>query len=163
LQAAATASIQSKLSKAMTAPGLVLMRGFSARRDFPTQWYQFLNPTPGSAQQLMMDITRRFPFFTQGLTIKISSVVVVADIPATAVNSPSFYLSGTKLSNAPVNFGPDPQYGTMQYSVTECRDTAGVWNILNSPSTSPVGSPITNGDITDLYVIYYYSLVKSNE
>jgi len=162
LQAAATASIQSKLSKAMTAPGLVLMRGFSARRDFPTQWYQFLNPTPGSAQQLMMDITRRFPFFTQGLTIKISSVVVVADIPATAVNSPSFYLSGTKLSNAPVNFGPDPQYGTMQYSVTECRDTAGVWNILNSPSTSPVGSPITNGDITDLYVIYYYSLVKSN-
>jgi hypothetical protein len=35
LQAAATASIQSKLSKAMTAPGLVLMRAFSARRDFP--------------------------------------------------------------------------------------------------------------------------------
>lgn len=162
LQAAATASIQSKLSKAMTAPGLVLMRGFSARRDFPTQWYQFLNPTPGSAQQLVMDITRRFPFFTQGLTIKISSVVMVADIPATAVNSPNFYLSGTKLSNAPVTFGPDPLYGAMQYSVTKCRDTAGVWNIVNTVSTSPVGSPITNGDITDLYVIYYYSLVKSN-
>jgi hypothetical protein len=162
LQAAATASIQSKLSKAMTAPGLVLMRGFSARRDFPTQWYQFLNPTPGSTQQLVMDITRRFPFFTQGLTIKISSVVMVADIPATAVNSPNFYLSGTKLSNAPVTFGPDPLYGAMQYSVTHCRDTAGVWNVVNTVTTSPVGSPITNGDITDLYVIYYYSLVKSN-
>jgi hypothetical protein len=162
LQTAATASIQSKLSKAMTAPGLVLMRAFSARRDFPTQWYQFLNPTPGTSQQLVMDITRRFPFFTQGLTIKISSVSVVADIPATAVNSPNFYLSGTKLSNAPVTFGPDPLYGSMLYSVTKCRDTAGVWNVVNSITTSPVGSPMTNGDITDLYVIYYYSLVKSN-
>jgi hypothetical protein len=162
LQAAATASIQSKLGKAMTAPELVLMRGFSARRDFPTQWYQFLNPVSGGPQQLVMDITKRFPFFTQGLTIKITSVMIVADIPATAVNSPNFYLSGTKLSNAPVTFGPDPQYGAMQYSVTGCRDTAGVWNILNSITTSPVGSPLTNGDMTDLYVVFYYSLVKSN-
>ena len=159
-QAAATASIQSKLSKAMTAPGLVLMRAFSARRDYPTQWYQFLNPTMGSSQQLVMDITQRFPFFTNGLTIKISSVVVVADIPATAVNSPNLYLSGTKLSSAPVTLGPDPQYGSMQYSITDCRDTAGVWSIANIVSSSPVTSPITNGDITDLYVIFYYTLVN---
>jgi len=162
LQAAATASILGKLSKAMTAPGLVLMRGFSARRDFPTQWYQFLNPTPGSTQQLLMDITSRFPFFTQGLTIKISKVVVVADIPVKAVNAPNLYLSGTKLSNAPVTLEPDPQYGSMQYSVTDCRDTAGIWNVANVVSTSPAGNPITGKDITDLYVIYYYSLVKSN-
>ncbi|HTR29717.1 MAG TPA: neuraminidase-like domain-containing protein [Puia sp.] len=159
-QAAATASVQSKLSKAVTAPGLVLMRAFSARHDFPTQWYQFLNPTMGSTQQLTMDITQRFPYFTKGLTIKISSVVIVADIPATAGNSPNWYLSGTKLSNAPVNLGPDPQYGTMQYSVTTCRDTAGVWNIVNNTGGTPATNPLTDADITDLYVIFHYSLTK---
>ncbi|HET6255335.1 MAG TPA: neuraminidase-like domain-containing protein [Puia sp.] len=161
-QAAAASSVQSKLSKAVTAPGLVLMRAFSARHDFPTQWYQFLNPTPGSLQQLTLDITQRFPFFTSGLNIKISDVVLVADIPATAANNPNLYLSGKKLSNAPITFGPDPLYGSMQYSTTPCRDTVGVWSILNNTGTNPVTNPLTASDITDLFVIFYYSLVKMN-
>jgi len=161
LQAAATSSVQSKLSKAMTSPGLVLMQAFSARRDFPTQWYEFLNPVNvGDTQQLLMDITRRFPFFTNGLTLKISKVVIVADIPATAVNTPNLYLSGTKLSNIPITLGPDPQFGSMQYSITSCKDKAGIWNIANEPGDG--NNPITNGDINDLNVIFYYSLVNSN-
>ena len=116
----------------------------------------------GSSQQLVMDITQRFPFFTNGLNIKISDVVLVADIPATAVNTPNLYLSGTKLSNAPITFGPDPQYGSMQYSTTPCRDTAGTWSIFNNTNTNPATNPLTNGDIDDLYVIFYYSLVKMN-
>jgi hypothetical protein len=161
-QAAATASVQSKLSKAVIAPGLVLMRAFSARHEFPTQWYQFLNPTPGSTQQLTMDITQRFPFFTNGLSIKISDVVLVADIPATAVNNPNLYLSGTKFSNAPITFGPDLQFGSMQYSKTACQDSVGVWSVANSVNNNPATNPLTGSDITDLYVIFYYSLVKRN-
>jgi hypothetical protein len=161
-QTAATASVQSKLSKALIAPRLVLMRAFSARHDFPTQWYQFLNPSLGSTQQLIMDITQRFPFFTNGLNIKISDVVLVADIPVTAVNTPNLYLSGTKLSDAPITFGPDPQYGSMQYSTTPCRDTVGTWSILNNTNGTPPTNPLTNSDITDLFVIFYYSLVKPN-
>jgi len=155
LQAAATSSVQSKLSKAVTAPGLVLMRAFSARRDFPTQWYQFLNPTSGTPQQLMMDITQRFPFFTNGHTIKIREAVIIADIPTTAANSPNLYLSGTKLNNAPIALGPDPQYGNMQYSVTPCKDKPGTWSIANEPGN---GNPLTNSDINDLTIIFYYSI-----
>ena len=160
LQSAATASVQSKLSKAMTAPGLVLMRAFSARRDFPTQWYQFLNPAnPADTQQLIMDITQRFPYFTKGLNVKISDVVVLADIPETAVNTPCLYLSGTKLSSAPITLGPDPQFGNMQYSITPCKDKIGMWTIANEPGGN--GNPLTNGDINDLNIIFYYSMANN--
>jgi hypothetical protein len=160
LQTVAAQSVQSKLKGVMTAPGLVLMRGFSARRDFPTQWYKFLNPAVSTdPQQLVMDITSRFPFFTQGLNVVISKVVVVADSSNTAALS-SLYLSGTKLSNALIDFGPDPEYGSMLYSITPCKDSTGTWTISNGPTTSPATTVIDSGDITDLYVIYYYSLVN---
>jgi hypothetical protein len=160
LQTVATQSVQNKLKGVLTAPGLVLMRGFSARRDFPTQWYKFLNPAVSTdPQQLVMDITCRFPFFTQGLNVVISKVVVVADSSDSGALS-SLYLSGTRLTNALIDFGPDPQYGSMLYSITSCKDGIGTWTISNGPTTSPSTTLIDSGDITDLYVIYYYSLVS---
>ena len=146
----------------MTAPGLVLMRGFSARRDFPTQWYKFLNPAnPTDAQQLVMDITQRFPFFTNGLTIKISQVLLFADIPSGNSGSgalSNLYISGRKLSNVLLNFGPDPEFGTMLYSVTPCKDSPGIWKITNGTGQGTTPPSITGNDINDISVIFIYSL-----
>jgi Tc toxin complex TcA C-terminal TcB-binding domain len=158
LQTVAAQSLQKKMSLAMSAPGLVLMRAFSARRDFPTQWYKFLNPIGTDPQTLDMDITHRFPYFTQGGTVKITSVVVLADIPDPSVNTApsSLYLSGTKLSNALINFGPDPEYGAMSYGILSVKDSPGLWTITNG--TTP-GSPAIPADsINDLYVVFYYTL-----
>jgi hypothetical protein len=176
LQQVATGSVQSKLASVVTSPDLVLMRGFSARRDFPTQWYKFLNPQPGDAQQLTMDITRRFPFFTNGLTIKISQVTILADVPAASQASGTagaqfneLCLSGTKLSNALLSFSPDPEaatsyneIGSSMYSSVKCKDTAGIWTITNGTGQGPAPVAITAGEMNDLWVIFYYSLVNNS-
>ena len=179
LQQVAAASVQSKLASAVTASDLVLMRGFSARRDFPTQWYKFLNPLPGSGQQLVMDITRRFPFFTNGLTVKISGVVLMASLPASSASASSsgsggplneLYLSGTKLSQALLNFVPSPgsassgypELGSILYSSVTCKDSPGTWTITNG-SGSGTPPPLITGDaVCDLTVIFYYSLVDNS-
>jgi len=166
LQTAASQSVQSKLKNVLTTSEMVLMRAFSARRDFPTQWYQFLNPAnPADSQQLLMDITQRFPYFTNGLTIKVSQVVLIADIPAGNPGSDALsdlYISGQKLSNALINFGPDPEYGQMIYAVVHCKDGAGKWKITNGTAAGAPANPVTAGDINDLAVIFYYSVVASN-
>jgi len=80
----------------------------------------------------------------------------LADIPATAANSPNLFLSGTKLSNAPITLGPDPLYGNMQYSITDCRDAPGTWNIINNTGGTPAVNPLTDTDITE--VLPYFNL-----
>jgi hypothetical protein len=165
LQTVATQSLQNSLKSAVTAQGMVLMRGFSARRDFPAQWYKFLNPGSGTnPAQLIMDIGDRFPFFTRGLTIKISQVAIVADVPGDGAGATQnvlgdLYLSGTKLSNALLNFGPDQQFGSMQYSITPCKDSPGNWVITNGTAANPSPVVIDRTNINDLYIIFYYSLV----
>jgi hypothetical protein len=168
LQSVAAQSVQAKLKNSLTSGGLVLMRGFSARRDFPTQWYKFLNPATGQdTQQLVMDITQRFPYFTKGLTIKISQVAVVADVPqnTNAQGGPSanplanLYISGKKLSNSLLNFGLDPEFGAMQYCVTNCKDSPAVWTITNGTPGQAMPPPaIAAGSINDLAIIFYYSV-----
>jgi hypothetical protein len=175
LQSVASQSVQNKLKSAMTAPGLVLMRGFSARRDFPTQWYKFLNPVnPADTQQLALNITQRFPFFTNGLTIKITRVALVADVPATVTtagpDSPfaNLYLSGVKLSNALLQFGTNPDFTSpypgadiIQYSTVSCKDVVGTWTVTNG-SGAGGATVITPSEINDLWVIFYYSLVTNS-
>ncbi|TDW96986.1 Tc toxin subunit A-related protein [Dinghuibacter silviterrae] len=154
LQSVASQSLQSKLGSALNTSGLTLTRGFSARRDFPTQWYKFLHPT-GTTQELDLDTSTRFPYFTQGLTVKISNVIVLADM-TTGVNAPSLYLSGQKLSNVPLHFGPNPLFGQMMYSTTPCKDAPGLWTINNGTGSGVV--PVAPADINDLFIIFVYSL-----
>jgi hypothetical protein len=156
LQAAAADSLRKRLAGAMSAPDLVLMRSFSARRDFPTQWYKFLHPANAAdPQELDMDITRRLPFFTEGQTVKITGVAVMADVPASAGGSLApLYLTGTKMKNQPVPLGPDPSFGTMLHGSLACRDAAGLWKV----ATAPGGQAITDADLEDLTLVFYYSM-----
>ena len=123
-----------------------------------------------------MDITRRFPFFTNGLTIKISQVAIVADVPAASQASGTasaqfneLCLSGTKLSNALLSFSAEPgvatgytEIGSSLYGTVKCKDTAGIWTISNGMAQGPAPEAITAGEINDLAVIFYYSLVNNS-
>ncbi len=67
-------------------PGLRL---FSARREFPTEWYRFLQqPVDATPQTLTFDLTLdRFPYALPGTTTTIVQVVVLAKL-ARAPNPP---------------------------------------------------------------------------
>jgi hypothetical protein len=121
-------SLQKKLAGVLSAPDLVLMRSFSAKRDFPTQWYKFLNPVNAAdPQELDLDISRRLPFITQDHTVKISEVAVLADIPAGAAGGLApLHLTGPKVKDQLIDFGTDVRFGTMLYSMMNCRDVPGV-------------------------------------
>jgi len=159
LQEVAAASLQKRLSAAVTANGMVLSRAFSARRDFPTQWYKFLNPVaPTDPQQLEMDITSRFPFFTQGLNIKINSVQVLADTPAGAPGPTELYISGVRLGGTLVNLGTNPEFGNMLYDAITCKDGPGIWKLTNGNGQGTPPPSITATGINDLVIIFNYSL-----
>jgi hypothetical protein len=53
------------------------VRLFSAKREFPTEWYRFLQPPDDQAfQELELDLTERFPFPFNGKTVAIDEVLV---------------------------------------------------------------------------------------
>ncbi len=53
----------------------------SAKQQFATAWRRFLTPGPGLDQVLTLDMSRsRFPFFTNGLDIKITGIDVLAQL-----------------------------------------------------------------------------------
>ena len=154
LQASASESLKKKLAAVMSAPDMVLMRSFSARRDFPTQWYKFLHPAnPADPQELDMDITRRLPYFTEGHTVKITGVAVLADVPAGG-SLAQLYLTGTKLKNQPVALGSNSDFGSMLYWTLACRESLGLWKV----TTAAGGPAITDADVEDLTVVFYYSM-----
>jgi hypothetical protein len=53
-----------------------LIRYFSLKHEFPTEWYQFLNPTdPSKGQVMAFALTReRFPFRYRGMPIKVTGL-----------------------------------------------------------------------------------------
>ncbi|TET67941.1 MAG: hypothetical protein E3J56_12115 [Candidatus Aminicenantes bacterium] len=57
-----------------------LLRIFSAKKEFPTQWHRFLHPqNTGDENILELDVSKeKFPFFTQNQNIKINSIVALA-------------------------------------------------------------------------------------
>jgi hypothetical protein len=78
LRGDAIASLQTKINTMLVSlKDTGLMRMFSARHEFPTEWYAFLNPaSPAVDQVLSLNITRdRFPYFSSvAANLKIRSM-----------------------------------------------------------------------------------------
>ncbi|CAN5576273.1 hypothetical protein BH09BAC4_BH09BAC4_43430 [soil metagenome] len=56
-----------------------LFRLFSLRQDFPDQWHRFLFPASSTdPQQLTLDFTDRFPYFTTGHKIEYTAIELIA-------------------------------------------------------------------------------------
>ena len=72
--------IKSYLANAADLDTQPLMRMFSLRHEFPTEWYKFLNPAiPGSDQVMGLTLKKEhFPFFTRQRTIDVMKLEILA-------------------------------------------------------------------------------------
>jgi len=156
LRGDAETSLQTTITQMMTSPGHTgLFRMFNARQDFPTQWYNFLNPSPSGTDQLMeIDLTDRFPFFTKGKTIKIKKVELIADSSLAAINNLSVL---NLVGSNDVNLIPDGVFGTFLHGIQDygaATKDIGKWKIKNVAANPVLGSDAVN----DLIVVFYYDL-----
>jgi hypothetical protein len=131
-----------------------LMRAFSVRHEFPTEWYSFLNPpSPAAAQELNLDLTAdRFPYFASVATIKIQSIELIADTALTAING----ITVTPVpTNTPLNLIQDNAYGTLLRLVLKYGgQSPGTW-VTRNPAANP---RVTPAQLNDLIVIVHYTL-----
>ena len=79
---AATDDVKAKLNQiALAESRSGLYRLFSARHDYPTEWARFLDPGQGADQVLTIATSPdRFPFFTNGMDIKVSGIDVISGL-----------------------------------------------------------------------------------
>ena len=80
LKKAARIAMQEAIASEGSAP---LVRFFSAKHEFPTEWYRFLNPSDltATSQILQMALTQeRFPFNLRGKSITINAVTLFLKI-----------------------------------------------------------------------------------
>ena len=129
-----------------------LMRLFSARHEFPTSWYQFLNAPGGQEQDLTLDIAKeRFPFFAQGMTITITHVELFADMQDAADSTAALTLP----SGAVVNFTlkRDLAVGSLHHDIKQVAETVGL------PSKSTKWTLREKNDrVREIMVVCHYSL-----
>ncbi|MEO6980787.1 MAG: hypothetical protein ABI113_20500, partial [Mucilaginibacter sp.] len=131
-----------------------LMRVFSAKNDLPTEWYRFLNPVNATDDQVLtlnLDQTA-FPLFTQGRTIKIKTIELVADSTKIPIN-------GLKVTPAPtaptaINLTATGIYGSLLSVSMTYNSSPGNWLIKN---------PVANARLTDamlknLVIIVHYEV-----
>ncbi len=133
-----------------------LMRAFSAKHDFPTEWYAFLNPSSASAdQQLVLDITGdRFPYFASLAQIKITKIEMVADTSLTTIDNLQVVPAP---SNTPLNLTQDNYYGSLLRLVlnyTSSKKDPGTWTLKNV-----VANPrLMSDQLRDLILIVHYEV-----
>jgi hypothetical protein len=134
-----------------------LTRLFSAKHEFPTEWYAFLNPAAGADQVLTLNLTRdRFPYFASvASTLKIKSIELVADTSLAAINK----ITAAPAPPAPptLNFTKDGYYGNMLRLILDysgSKKDSGVWTITNAKANPPLAS----AQINDLIVIVHYEV-----
>ena len=158
LRSDAATSLQTQINKMLVSlKDTGLTRLFSARHEYPTEWYAFLNPAAGADQILTLNLTRdRFPHFASVATgLKIRSLELVADTSLAAING--IEAAPAPVAPPPLNFTKDGYYGTMlrlilDYSAS--KKDSGTWTITN-PKANP---PLTSAQINDLMLIVHYEV-----
>jgi hypothetical protein len=157
LRADASTSLQTQINSMLV--GLKdkgLARLFSARHDFPSQWYAFLNAPAGVDQVLTLDLSLdRFPYYASlASALKIKQIELVADAATLAQAIQVTPVPATPSS--PLKFTNDGVYAGMQrlvlgYPSGHDGDT---WTITNPKANTPFNADA----IEDLVVIVHYAV-----
>jgi hypothetical protein len=136
-----------------------LMRIFSVRNEFPTEWYAFLNPASASDDQVLsLNLSPdRFPYFAASGNISIKTVELVADNsnnPAlTAVNNVQVVSpANVKLTGSLQQAGYG-NFPTASFGFSNQKE--GLWQVINSHTNN---SPLTSDTVKDMVLIIHYSL-----
>jgi hypothetical protein len=134
-----------------------LTRLFSARHEFPTEWYAFLNGPSGADQVLTLNLTRdRFPYFASvAPSLKLTSLELVADTTLTTINA--IQVTPPPVTPPTLNFTKDGYYGTMLRLIVDystSKKDSGTWTITN-PKANPA---LSSAQLNDLIVIAHYQV-----
>jgi len=166
LQNLANENLQNKVTSLLTTTGFGLLQVFSAKRDFSTEWYRFINAKNGNnSQEMNFDIGDRFPYFTktQGSTIQINQVDVIADTELSSFNLKLIdnhrqvsLLSLSQGNNGVNNFG-ELLNGSKAFGMN--KPGTGAWAISYQDASI---TPLTNANIKDIVFVFYYSLQMDN-
>ena len=154
----ATTSLQTKINSMLVSlKDTGLTRLFSAKHEFPTEWFAFLNAAAGTDQVLTLNLTRdRFPYFASvAPSLKIKQLELVADTALASING--IQAAPAPLTPPTLNFTKDNYYGSMLRLILDYTTSAkasGTWTITN-PKANP---PLANAQINDLIVIAHYEV-----
>jgi hypothetical protein len=133
-----------------------LARLFSARHDFPSQWYAFINAPAGADQVLTLDLSLdRFPYYASvASALKIKQIELVAD--AATLAQAIHVTPAPATPSPPLKFTKDGVYTGMQRLVLgyPSGHDSGSWTITNPKANTP----LTADAIEDLVVIVHYTV-----
>ncbi|HEU5381439.1 MAG TPA: hypothetical protein VFV38_38945 [Ktedonobacteraceae bacterium] len=148
-----------------------LYRMFSARQDYGTAWTRFLNPGSGNDQVLNLPMPpERFPFYTYGLDVKVTSI----DVLAKTSDSGDYTLVVTAPGGSPnsVTFSDDATLGGVHH--WENLNLSPKVDLGKTPSSNTTPSPtwsfklkkssatdfrsLTAADLDDLVIIVGYQV-----
>jgi hypothetical protein len=135
-----------------------LMRIFSVKHEFPTEWYQFLNPASKIDDQVLSIslTTDRLPFFTQGRIIKIQTIEIIADSTVVPIKN----LIADPVPSTPPNpqsLNKDLIYGN--YIRTSLNYSSGnqlpiTWKLTNKASNAR----LTSDQLNDMMIIVHFNV-----
>jgi hypothetical protein len=141
-----------------------LMRMFSMKHEFPTQWHKFLHPaTEGAEQVLSFTIGKeRFPFFAQDMDIVVMKIEAFAK--CTQAGDYHMVLSY-------INFGEDPvtssqitmphndSYGGLNKATINVNDVG--LNLEELDITGEMSLVTEPGEVEDMFLVFHYKLTES--
>jgi hypothetical protein len=115
----ATDYIKAFLTNAAELSTQPLMRMYSIRHEFPTEWYRFLNPLAAGSDQVISVTLKRehFPFFTRERSVDVMKVDILASTTRTGDYHLMFSatdLSDTVMNSSQLTMPESATYGNMQ-------------------------------------------------
>jgi hypothetical protein len=145
LKQAAVEHLNDYMENASGEEGLV--RLFSLRHEFATEWHRFLHPVNGNPVLSLTALGNRLPFFTRSKNVQNIKVTGVELLMRGTVNS-------MLLNNKPMSGGESGYDGISQFTLTsDCPGLAYPWQFTSGDSLST-----ENAAIQDAWLIIRYSL-----
>lgn len=139
-----------------------LFRFFSAKREFPNEWHQFLHPSAGQLSQLSLPLEKkRFPFQFKDENIQIQKLTFFVQLKNAASNGYEFTLSikPPEKDFIRVNFTavPDTQNKLFWATLNVTDVTCGT-GCLKTWLLGMTGGTLDPDSIEDIGVLCYYKL-----
>jgi len=151
------------------------MRMFSMKHEFSTQWYKFLNPTPGDSEQLLNFTIgkERLPFFAQERDVIIMKIEVFAKCSQDGdYNMIMSYtnLDGDAVTSTALNLSQNDNYGGVNKATIDVVNGIGVvteeidvseemeLKLKFNTATDYAGLSTDPDEIEDIFLVFHYKL-----
>jgi hypothetical protein len=156
----ASANLLSQINTlALSENKIGLFRVFSAKQEFPNNWYRFLNPTnPVDDQAMLFELSNdRFPFFAQDWTIKSDRLEIVAKVTQPnssdykAIMVPPFSTSDI------ITLTQDSLFGNLHHGVKSMSAVPiGNWTLKVQKAGAADYKSLGPDEIEDILLVVHY-------